>query len=346
MKSVPNRREMRALESPARHTRAGQLLHVCVSDRKGTPKHEIAGAPAIVAHGIRGDAHAGVWHRQVSLLAHHNIEIMRAKGLKLKPGAFGENLVIDGIGLDGLGVGSQLRVGPALLEITQVGKVCHTRCAIYYATGDCIMPRTGIFACVLEGGELLAGDEVTVVRRVERSVVQAAVLTVSDRCAAGVTRDTSGPSIEAALESELGARIAWTRIVPDGVEQVAAALTELADRRVDLLVTTGGTGMTERDVTPEATRCVLERELPGLAEAMRAASAQRTPHALLSRAVAGTRGQTLIVNLPGSNHGALENLHAIIPALPHAIAMLRGQTEHRANDEERLVPASAISVLR
>ena len=299
----------------------------------------------IASRGIEGDAHAGSWHRQVSLLAHRNVEEMRAKGLKLKPGAFGENLVVDGIDLDGLGVGSQLRVGPVLLELTQVGKVCHTRCAIYYSTGDCIMPRTGLFACVLEGGEVNAGDAVSVVRCIERSIVQAAVLTVSDRCAAGVTRDTSGPAIEALLVSELGARIAWARSVPDETDQISKALTDLADRRVDLLITTGGTGIAERDVTPEATRKVMERELPGLAEAMRAAAAQHNPHALLSRAVTGVRGQTLIVNLPGSCNGALENLRAITAALPHAVEMLRGHTEHRSSDLEREVPQSALPII-
>src|ERR1035437_6392610 len=100
---------------------------------------------------------------------------MRAKGLNLKPGAFGENLVIDGLDCDELGVGSQLRVGPVLLELTQIGKVCHTRCAIYYTTGDCIMPRTGLFARVLEGGELIPGAPVEVLRYVSRSSIQAAI---------------------------------------------------------------------------------------------------------------------------------------------------------------------------
>ena len=136
---------------------AGKLLHVCISAKKGIAKHEIPSADFLVEHGMEGDAHAGDWHRQVSLLAHSDIEYMRAKGLKLKPGAFGENLVIDGIDTDELGVGSRLRIGNVLLELTQIGKVCHTRCAIYYTTGECIMPRTGLFARVLKGGELVPG---------------------------------------------------------------------------------------------------------------------------------------------------------------------------------------------
>ena len=142
----------------------GILLHICVSAEKGIAKHEMPLALLRADYGVESDAHAGDWHRQVSLLAHADIESMLAKGLKLRPGAFGENLVIDGIEFDQLGVGSQLRVGPVLLEMTQVGKVCHTRCAIYYTAGDCIMPRTGLFARVREGGALHPGLSVEVLR--------------------------------------------------------------------------------------------------------------------------------------------------------------------------------------
>jgi molybdenum cofactor synthesis domain-containing protein len=315
----------------------GTLLHVCISAKKGVAKHEAPSVTVLVEHGVEGDAHAGDWHRQISLLAHADIEFMRAKGLNLKPGAFGENLVIDGLDCDDLGVGSQLRVGPVLLELTQIGKVCHTRCAIYYTTGDCIMPRTGLFARVLEGGELHAGVPVQLVHKVARSTIQAAVITVSDRCAAGTTRDTAGPAVAALLGKELNARIAWTRVVPDEADQIAAELKELCDRRVDLVITVGGTGISSRDVTPEATRTVIDRELPGLAEAMRAASALKTPNALLSRAIAGVRRETLIVNLPGSLKAATENLQAILAVLPHAVKMLRGEVAHPEQDKSRLI---------
>jgi molybdopterin adenylyltransferase len=291
----------------------GKLLHVCISAKKGIAKHEIPSANIVVEHGMEGDAHAGDWHRQVSLLAHVDIEFMRAKGLTLKPGAFGENLVIAGVDTDELGVGSQLRVGPVLLELTQIGKVCHTRCAIYYTTGDCIMPRTGLFARVLEGGTLHPDMPVQIARMVPRSMIQAAVITVSDRCSQGKTIDTAGPAVAELLRTNLHARVAWTRTVPDEVDNIAEALTDFCDRRVDLVITAGGTGIAMRDVTPEATRKVIDRELPGLAEAMRMASAKQTPNALLSRAVAGVRRETLIVNVPGSLKAATENLEAILP---------------------------------
>jgi molybdenum cofactor synthesis domain-containing protein len=315
----------------------GTLLHVCASSKKGISKHEIPSAKLLLDYGMEADAHAGQWHRQVSLLAHTDIEFMRAKGLKLKPGAFGENLVIDGVSPHELGVGSQLRVGPVLLELTQVGKVCHTRCAIYHATGDCIMPRTGLFARVVEEGEVTAGMPVEIVHRVDRTTLQAVVITVSDRCSAGQTIDTAGPAVAALLTSGLGARIAWTKLVPDEMSEIAKAIKEFSERRVDLILTVGGTGPDVRDVTPEATRKVLDRELPGLAEAMRAASSAKTPNAWLSRAVAGIRRETLIVNLPGSKKAAVENLEAILPVIPHAVKILREENVHPESDAGRML---------
>ncbi|MFH1176914.1 MAG: molybdenum cofactor synthesis domain-containing protein [Acidobacteriota bacterium] len=314
----------------------GELLFVCTSERKGIPKHAVEAVLLRAGHGVESDAHAGPWHRQVSLLDEAEIETMRAKGLHLNPGAFGENLVVRGLDLGGLGIGSRLRVGEAELEITQIGKVCHTRCAIYTRSGDCIMPRAGLFARVLKGGEARPGLAASVLDAVPRSVIQAAVLTVSDRCAAGVTTDTAGPAVAKKLLDELAAHLAWTGVVADKEEVIAETLKELAGRGLDIILTAGGTGLGPRDVTPEATRAVLDREAPGLAEAMRASSARITPHGWLSRGVAGARGATLIVNLPGSEAGAVENLQAIIATLPHAVRMLRGDAAHPELDRRRL----------
>lgn len=155
-----------------------------------------------------------------------------------------------------------------------------------------------------------------------------AILTASDRAAAGIYADASGPALRELTTAALGADVLAARILPDDREQLAAQLRAWADEGaddspLDLILVTGGTGFAPRDVTPEATRDVIEKEAPGLAEAMRMASLQRTPHAMLSRAVCGIRGRTLIINLPGSPRGATENLRAILPALPHAIALLR-----------------------
>ncbi len=150
------------------------------------------------------------------------------------------------------------------------------------------------------------------------------ILTISDRASRGEYEDRAGPLIADAVRSSLGADVVQAAVVPDERDQIAATLRRWCDEQdLDLILTTGGTGFAPRDVTPEATRDVIEREAPGLAEAMRAASLRVTPHAMLSRAVAGIRGRTLIVNLPGSPKAVRENLDTILPALPHAIELLR-----------------------
>jgi molybdopterin adenylyltransferase len=150
-----------------------------------------------------------------------------------------------------------------------------------------------------------------------------AILTASDRSARGERDDLSGPALVELIE-EQGWRVVQQTILPDDLKLLREILTLWADRDdADIILVTGGTGFAPRDVTPEATRAVIEREAPGLTEAMRAASLQVTPHAMLSRAVAGIRGRVLIVDLPGSPKGAVENLQVILPVLPHAVELLR-----------------------
>jgi molybdenum cofactor synthesis domain-containing protein len=148
----------------------------------------------------------------------------------------------------------------------------------------------------------------------------ASVVTVSDRVSAGTAEDRSGPAAAAMLESA-GFRVIECRVIPDGVESVAEALSDLAGV-VDLVVTTGGTGLTPRDLTPEGTLAVIEREAPGLVEAMRFSTFGKNPHGMLSRGVAGTVGSTLILNLPGSVRGVEESLDVVLPALSHGIELL------------------------
>ena len=148
------------------------------------------------------------------------------------------------------------------------------------------------------------------------------ILTLSDRSASGERADASGPALAELIRAQNWS-VAKQAILPDDESAIRATLIEWADSgEVDVILTTGGTGFAPRDITPEATRAVIERDAPGLAETMRAESLKKTPHAMLSRAVAGIRGHTLIINLPGSPKGALENLQTILPVLPHAVQLL------------------------
>ena len=162
----------------------------------------------------------------------------------------------------------------------------------------------------------------------------AAVVTVSDSGSAGIRPDTSGPAVAAAL-AKAGLRVVAQRLVPDDRAGLAALLRDIADSHLaDLVVTTGGTGVALRDITPEATRDVIDREIPGFGELMRARGLEKTRFAPLSRALAGTRGSVLIINLPGSPKGAIESLGAILELVPHVLELLNGQTEHTAQPKE------------
>jgi molybdopterin adenylyltransferase len=156
--------------------------------------------------------------------------------------------------------------------------------------------------------------------------MNAAILTISDKGFRGERDDRSGPALAAWL-AQRAVEVVSRKMVPDAPDAIAAQLTEWADSgECDLILTTGGTGVSPRDHTPEATRAVLDREIPGIGEAMRAASLSKTPFAILSRGVAGIRGRALIVNLPGSPAGAVENLEAVWTALPHAVKKIQGDT--------------------
>ncbi len=149
----------------------GTIVAVCISHKKGTRKRNVNEADLKTGWGLEGDAHAADWHRQVSLLAEESIDKMRAKGLNVGPGSFAENLTTRGIDLLALPVGSRVRVGDeVILQITQHGKICHDRCAIYYQAGDCVMPHEGIFAKVIHDGRVRVGDAITPIEDDDRGV--------------------------------------------------------------------------------------------------------------------------------------------------------------------------------
>ena len=141
----------------------GNVIAVCISEKKGVQKKNVGSARFIEDWGIENDAHAGKWHRQVSLLSHDRVEGFRARGAVVEDGAFGENLVVSGFDFKNLPVGTKFRCNDVLLEMTQIGKQCHAHCEIYKVMGDCIMPREGVFARVLHGGTISVGDTLSII---------------------------------------------------------------------------------------------------------------------------------------------------------------------------------------
>lgn len=302
----------------------GKLVEICISEKRGTPKHEIKEAELIKGWGIRGDAHGGNWHRQVSLLSYEKIEDFRRRGADVEPGAFGENLILEGFDFRTLPVGTRFQIGDAVLELTQIGKECHSHCGIYKRMGDCIMPREGVFTEVIAGGRIRIGDKVESVEPEKDRPFTAAVITLSDQGALGQREDKSGPKV-AGLAEEAGYDVKERLLLPDRRGALERQLIRLADQRqLNVIFTTGGTGFSERDMTPEATAAVCDRMANGIAEAIRNYSMTVTPRAMFSRGVSGIRGRTLIVNLPGSPKAVQEALEFLLPQLGHGLGILRG----------------------
>ena len=302
----------------------GEIKAICISDIRGIQKTEVEEADIQVDWGIVGDAHGGKWHRQISLLGFEKIEEFRAKGAEVDFGAFGENLVVEGFDFRKLPVGTKFQIGEVLLELTQIGKECHSHCQIYHKMGDCIMPREGVFTEVLRGGHIKKGDIVEMIEPEKDRPFTVAVVTLSDKGFAGEREDKSGPFIEEIVKKE-GYKVIETLLLPDEKAKLQRELMRLADQRqVNLILTTGGTGFAPRDITPEATIAVCDRMANGIAEAIRAYSMTITKRAMLSRGVSGIRKGTLIVNLPGSPKAVKESLEYILPELSHGLGILRG----------------------
>ena len=301
----------------------GKLLAICTSPKRGTVKTPVPSARLTVEWGVEHDAHGGNWHRQVSLLSAEKIEQFRQK-VWVEYGAFGENLVVKGFDFRSLPVTSRFAIGDAVLEMTQIGKECHNDCVIRQQTGDCIMPREGVFARVVKGGEIHVGDDVTLLPPPEDPPLRAAVITLSDKGSRGEREDKSGP-LAAELLAGAGYTVEETLLLPDEETALKAQLIRLADgRQLNLILTTGGTGFSPRDITPEATMAVATRNAPGIAEAIRYHSLRITPRGMLSRGVSVLRGKTLIVNLPGSPKAVREDLEYLLPSLEHGVRIAAG----------------------
>ena len=293
---------------------AGKVKAICLSKKKGTAKIPVEKIEVIENYGFKNDAHAGSWHRQVSLLSYETREAFKQMGSTVEDGSFGENLLISGI------------------EITQLGKSCHNHCAIYHQVGKCIMPTNGLFSRVLKGGTIQLNDSVEVLKEKDKRL-RVAILTLSDKGSQGQREDLSGPYIQDYFK-ERGYYVTSYEILPDEQALIEQALINLSDRcHNDLIITTGGTGLSMRDVTPEATLKVATRNVPGISEAIRYESMKYTNRAMLSRGVSILRNQTLIINLPGSLKAVKESLDIIIDPLKHGLEILKGEAHDCARND-------------
>ena len=299
----------------------GIVKAVCISLKRGTAKKNIHESELIKDFGIKNDAHGGNWHRQVSLISAEKILQFNKSGGNVKDGDFGENLIVEGIDFKSLPVGTLLKCNESVLEISQIGKDCHSHCEIFKRVGDCIMPREGVFAKVIKGGYIKEGDVMTAEINKEKKLT-AAVITLSDKGSIGQRVDKSGPKVKEILE-ENGYEVIEYILLSDDKDNISKNLIRLSDQRqVNLIITTGGTGFSNRDNTPEATTAVMTRNAPGIAEAIRFQSMKYTKRAMLSRGVSVIRNNTLIVNLPGSEKAVSESMEVIMGTVEHGIKIL------------------------
>lgn len=306
----------------------GTVKAVCISEKKGTPKKNIGSCNLIEDFGLENDAHAGSG-RQVSLLSWNKVEEFRKNfpDANVSDGAFGENLLIDGFDFKSFPVGTRFQIEsdentPVELELTQIGKSCHSGCTVSQKTGKCIMPQEGVFARVVCGGKVKTGDKVKIIpgRR-----FTAAVLVASDRSFRGERTDESGPAIKEILEKS-GYLVLPVKVLPDDEDGLYEELVRIADiQKPDVIFTSGGTGFSPRDMMPEATLRAAQKTAPGIAEALRAYSLSITPRTMLSRAVSVIRNRTLIINMPGSPKAGRECTEYLLPVLEHGIPILRGE---------------------
>lgn len=305
------------------------ITSVNISEQKGTVKKAVEQIE-LTHYGVKGDAHAGHWNRQVSLLGTGSIEKFEKEANRaIAPGEFAENLTVTGMDLWTLHPLDRFTAGDIELEVTQIGKECHgTSCAIFKEVGNCVMPKEGIFCRVLSPGILKQG----MVLEYHPKIYRMAIITLSDRAAAGEYEDRSGPRIREILESHFSNAGLLTSVcptlIPDDPHKLEELLHKSKEELIDLVITTGGTGIGPRDFTPDVVRANLDKEIPGIMEMVRTKYGALNPSALLSRSVAGVMGKSLVFALPGSVKAVNEYMGEILTSLMHMIRMLHGLDGH------------------
>jgi molybdenum cofactor synthesis domain-containing protein len=299
-----------------------------ISKEKGTVKTQVDSI-ILDEKGLVGDAHAGKWHRQVSLLGTESYsKVAENSGLNLDHGAFAENITTEGFILHEANVFDRFASGEILMEVTQIGKKCHRGCEIQQQIGDCIMPKEGIFCRVLRGGEVEPGVEFEYIPK----VIRIHIITLSDRAFSGEYEDRSGPAIETMMREFFDnnrRQSSFTRtVLPDREESIREVFQASVSEKYDIVITTGGTGIGPRDITPDVIAPMLDKEIPGIMEHIRVKYGSAKLNALISRSIAGVAGNSLVYVLPGSVKAVNEYMSEIIPTLEHSLRMLHSIDSH------------------
>lgn len=306
-----------------------KVISVNISEKKGTIKKPVERIE-LNELGVKDDAHSGNWHRQVSLLGDESVKKFEKDAKRqIEYGEFAENITTDGLVLYKTNPLDKLIIGDTELEITQIGKKCHgSSCSIFKEVGNCVMPKEGIFARVIKNGIVKAGDKIEYVPK----VFKVHVITLSDRAFNGDYEDLSGPRILELLknffEKNNNQFEVEHTIIPDDPEALRVLLERAEDNLIDVVFTTGGTGIGPRDFTPDVVQDLLDKEIPGIMEAIRLKYGTEKPNALLSRGVAGLMGQTFVYTLPGSVRAVNEYMEEILKTFKHLMYMLYGLDAH------------------
>lgn len=306
-----------------------EVTSVNVSEKKGTVKKPV-GQVLLTGIGIPNDAHSGAWHRQVSMLAEESIrKFSKEARRKITPGEFAENITTRGLELYKTAPLDRFVAGDLELMVTQIGKKCHgDNCAIFREVGNCVMPKEGIFVKVMKGGPLQPGVRFEYHPR----VLKILIVTLSDRASQGIYEDKSGPFVRQMTAEFLESRRRHfsfeTKIIPDSAPELEALVQRYVSAGYDMIITTGGTGIGKRDITPDVIKPMLDKEITGIMELIRVKYGMKKPNALISRAVAGVIGNTLVYTLPGSTKAVKEYLDEILPTVEHSLYMINGLDLH------------------
>lgn len=306
-----------------------KVLSVNISEEKGTVKKPVS-VICIDANGIAGDAHAGPWHRQVSLLAKESIDAFSDQAdRRFAWGEFAENITTEGIDLSRVAIRDTLQIGEVVLKVSQIGKKCHgDGCAIFREVGKCVMPKEGVFARVVTGGSVKAGNAIDWIQR----PLKIQIITLSDRAAAGVYTDRSGPRVEALLADHFK-ETRWhlqtlRDIIPDEPDRLRDLIRKAVADKTDIILTLGSTGVGPRDIAPEVVQSACDKLIPGVMEFIRVKYGETLPSARLSRSVAGLIGPTQVYTLPGSVRAVEQYMEEILKTVEHTIFMVCGLDIH------------------